>query len=124
MRILKFNEDVENDEIFEYIKHCFIDISDEIGIENDESDYSEGGLSYHSRNNGVYVVSIDKLDEDEHAGSFERFYSFAEKEFEYIKNIKDAIDKIRIEYPKCLVDVESHDYYEIIIDMRIYRNVN
>ncbi len=119
MRILKFNEDNKIFEIFEYIKHCFIDISDELGIENDDSDYSEGGLSYHSRDNGVYVVSIDKLDED-YDTSFDEFYMLAEKEFEYIRNIKDAIDKIRITYPKCIVDIDSHDYYEITIDMRMY----
>ena len=121
MRILKFNEDIESDEIFEYIKLCFIDLSDVIGIQNDE--YDDGGINYHyNEDDDIYVVSIDKYEEDKHGGSFDRFYMFAEKEFEYIKNIKDAIDKVRIKYTNCIIDMYNHEYYEIMFDMKMYRN--
>lgn len=121
MRILKFNEDIESDEIFEYIKLCFIDLSDVIGIQNDE--YDDGGINYHyNEDDDIYVVSIDKYEEDEHDVSFDRFYMFVEKEFEYIKNIKDAIDKVRIKYTNCIIDMCNHEYYEIMFDMKMYRN--
>ncbi len=110
MRILKFNENLDND-IFDYIKLCFIDISDEVGVDD--------GIFYqYDDENDVYEVSINKYEEEYDGSSFERFYENTKKGFEYIQSIKDAIDKVRIGYPKCLIDFDEHEFYDIRFNMK------
>jgi hypothetical protein len=122
MRILKFNES-QDDEIFDYIKHCFIDITDSQGIYVDEPDGNESGVMFTllpDRANGVgdvYIVAINKYGDIDNSGkvddTFERIYKWAKEELEYIQDIKDAIDKVKVRYPNCTISAKEHEYYEI-----------
>lgn len=112
MKILKFNEN--NDDALEYIKNCFIDIIDQIG-------YSNGGDGIFFENRGDrYLITMSKYNDDREykRGSFQAIYNWAESEFEYIKNIKEALDKVEIEYPN-LIDFFDHGTeYQIFIKIK------
>lgn len=109
MKILKFNE--SNDDVLEYIKNCFIDIIDQIG-------YSNGGDGIFFENQGDrYRITMSKYVDDRKykRGSFKGVYNWAEGEFEYIKSIKDALDKVEIEYPNSVDFFDNGTEYEIFI---------
>lgn len=123
IKILKFNEEKENSEIFDYIKQCFLDISDKLGIAVDngyDSEDEDGVMYYYDKVSNKYTVSIDKLEEYREGKSilFEEFYNASINKFESIQEIKDSIDKVKVKYPNCIVNINSHEYYEIIFDIK------
>lgn len=123
MRILKFNESNEGSLItfIDYVKLCFIDLTDIHGIEPEEKttdDENGVGFAYDSEHNEgdqLLWVNITKFDSFNYFDSIDHLINYNKKEFDNIEMIKDAISKIETRYKIKYSVVDEVTYYNIII---------
>lgn len=115
-----FNEN-NSEEVLKYLKYCFIDLIDELGImeeDDDADDDDEYGIYIGNSEENIFQVNIDRYKHDlPNDYTFDYIINYNILNLEYLKNIKNALDRFKIKYPKCKVELETHDFYEISIEV-------
>lgn len=108
----RFNENAEDDLDIEYIKHCFVDLSDdpECGLEYEtHEDHINGWSAELTKKYGQYVSISFNIPRITKGRSIEKMVENSERIALVVKSLDIAVKRLKDEYPSYKINIDYEE---------------